>query len=50
VVITGLEPGFQHTLDFTGGALTLTANNDGVPTTTGGTSTLYLPLVQRPYY
>ncbi len=48
VVISGLEPGFQHTLDVTGGALTLVALNDGSSTTRPATRALYLPLIRRP--
>ena len=48
VTITGLEPGFQFEMDVTNGAVTLTALNDGVPTTSAPHS-LFLPLVARPY-
>lgn len=47
-MITGLEPGFQHTLDATGGSLALVALNDGVSTTRPASRALYLPLIQRP--
>jgi hypothetical protein len=50
VVITGLADGFDFDLATAGGVLTLVALNDGVPTTEGGTSTIYLPMVQRPYW
>ena len=49
VVIAGLANGFNFDLDATSGTLTLIALNDGVSTTSGGTSALYLPLVQRLY-
>lgn len=48
VVITGLEPGFEFTLATPSGVLTLTALNDGVPSTQREQYTLYLPIVQRP--
>lgn len=46
--ITGLAPGFQHTLDTTGGSLTLVALNDSVPATRPASRMLYLPLLRRP--
>ena len=49
VVITGLEPGFEFDLAAPGGVLTLTALNDGVPTTTATSASIYLPLVTRSY-
>jgi hypothetical protein len=49
VVINGLADGFDFDLDAVGGVLNLIALNDGVPTTTGGTRTIYLPVVQKPY-
>lgn len=48
VVITGLAPGFQFDLAAPGGVLTLTARNDGVPTTTAPDSSIFLPLVTKP--
>ncbi|MCA9972286.1 MAG: autotransporter outer membrane beta-barrel domain-containing protein, partial [Anaerolineales bacterium] len=47
VTISGLEPGFAFDVDVSGGAVTLTALNDGVPTT-GGQYRLYLPLARQP--
>jgi hypothetical protein len=47
VVISGLEPGFEFSLAFSGGALRLTALNDGVPATGPQNSTIYLPFIIR---
>lgn len=49
VKITGLEPGFEFDLAAPGGVLTLTAKNDGVPTTTTTGASIFLPLVTRTY-
>lgn len=49
VVISGLEPGFEFEITAPGGVLTLTALNDGVPTTTATGASIYLPLVTRSY-
>jgi hypothetical protein len=48
VLLSGLEPGFEFTLAAPGGVLTLTALNDGVPTTQPLAQPVFLPLVQRP--
>lgn len=47
VVITGLAPGFEYDLALTNGVVTLTALNDGVPTTQPSPADLFLPLVMR---
>lgn len=49
VVITGLAPGFKFDLAAPGGVLTMTALNDGVPTTPATGASIYLPLVTRGY-
>lgn len=46
VVVTGLAPGFAYTVSTAGGALGLTALNDGVATTTP-VHQLFVPLVRR---
>ena len=46
VQITGLQPGFQYNLDFSGGQLQLTALNDGVPNSSPSYR-LSLPLVAK---
>jgi hypothetical protein len=46
VVITGLAPGFQYTIGATNGVITLTALNNGIPTTQAE-HPLYLPLLMR---
>ena len=48
VVITGLAPGFEYDLNVAGGVLTLTALNDGVPTTQVFAPRIYLPLIMGP--
>ena len=47
VVITGLAAGFDYALGMMGGAVTLTALNDGVATTTPAALKLFLPVVTR---
>jgi hypothetical protein len=47
VTISGLAPGFQFEVSTSGGTTTLTALNDGVPTTTATPNLVYLPLVQN---
>jgi len=48
VLLSGLAPGFEFTLAAPGGVLTLTALNDGVPTTQPLAQPVFLPFVQRP--
>jgi hypothetical protein len=48
VEIAGLAPGFEFTLAAPGGVLTLTALNDGAPTTQPLAQPVFLPFVQRP--
>lgn len=46
--MTDPEPGFEFDLAASGGVLTLTALNDGVPTTRPANRAIYLPLIRRP--
>jgi hypothetical protein len=46
VAITGLAPGFEYTISTTNGVITLTALNDGVPTTPVE-GLIFLPLIVR---
>jgi hypothetical protein len=48
VVITGLADGFDYNLTVTNGVITLTALNDGVPTTEPSTQYVFLPMVVKP--
>ncbi len=47
VTITGLAPGFEYTISTTNGVITLTALNDGVPTTEAEPYLIYLPVIVR---
>lgn len=46
LTISGLAPGFQYRINTAGGALTLTALNDGVPITKPAFAA-FLPLIRR---
>ncbi len=46
IVIDGLKPGFEYAMEFSGGALTVTALTDGV--LAPEQSLIFLPLVSRP--
>ena len=48
VVVTGLADGFDYTLTVTNGVITLTALNDGVPTTEPSKQFVFLPVVLKP--
>lgn len=47
-VITGLAPGFNHSLTVVNSVVTLTALNDGVSTTQPAAKKIFLPLLQSP--